>query len=141
MWLIASMSENTPQTQDKFIVRLPDGMRDHIKAKAAKNNRSMNAEIVHALEEHLRPRFIIDMGDPNDYTPADARAELVDEGPPPPPVVFSPEMKRALQSIVGQVQADLERRINDFLWMNEAISEREELEADFGPPKSLDKND
>ncbi|MGB3486653.1 MAG: Arc family DNA-binding protein [Xanthobacteraceae bacterium] len=39
------------QQQDRFIVRLPDGMRDRIKEAAEKNNRSMNAEIVAALEE------------------------------------------------------------------------------------------
>lgn len=31
------------------MLRLPDGMRDRIKAAAEANNRSMNAEIVHAL--------------------------------------------------------------------------------------------
>lgn len=33
------------QTADKFMVRLDDGMRDELKAIAAKNRRSMNAEI------------------------------------------------------------------------------------------------
>ena len=37
--------------QDKLIFRLPDGMRDRIRAAAAENNRSMNAEIVAVLEE------------------------------------------------------------------------------------------
>lgn len=36
---------------DKFMLRLPDGMRDRIKDAAAANNRSMNAEIVATLEE------------------------------------------------------------------------------------------
>ena len=36
---------------DQFVVRLPDGMRERIKAAADANNRSMNAEIVAALEE------------------------------------------------------------------------------------------
>ena len=35
---------------DKFMLRLPDGMRDRIKAAAEANNRSMNAEVVSALE-------------------------------------------------------------------------------------------
>lgn len=35
----------------KFVLRLPDGMRDRIKAAAEANNRSMNAEIVATLEE------------------------------------------------------------------------------------------
>lgn len=37
--------------QDQFVIRLPDGMRDRIKAAAESNNRSMNAEIVATLEE------------------------------------------------------------------------------------------
>jgi len=37
--------------QDQFMLRLPDGMRDRIKAAAEVNNRSMNAEIVATLEE------------------------------------------------------------------------------------------
>lgn len=37
--------------QDQFVVRLPDGMRDRIKAAAEANNRSMNAEIVATLED------------------------------------------------------------------------------------------
>jgi hypothetical protein len=40
---------------DKFMLRMPEGMRDRI-AKAAKvNGRSMNAEIVQTLEDHYPP--------------------------------------------------------------------------------------
>lgn len=38
------------QDQDKFIIRLPDGMRDQLKAAAKTNKRSMNAEIVARLQ-------------------------------------------------------------------------------------------
>lgn len=38
---------------NKFIVRLPDGMRDRIAEAARANGRSMNAEIVHRLERTL----------------------------------------------------------------------------------------
>ena len=38
------------RTLDKFVVRLPDGMRDRIAEAAEANNRSMNAEIVARLE-------------------------------------------------------------------------------------------
>lgn len=38
------------QMEDKFILRLPDGMRDKIRAAAKASGRSMNAEIV----QHLR---------------------------------------------------------------------------------------
>lgn len=49
------------QLKDRFMLRLPDGMRDRIKAAAAVNNRSMNTEIVAALEEKFpenRPAII-----------------------------------------------------------------------------------
>ncbi|RHZ98836.1 Arc family DNA-binding protein [Cereibacter sphaeroides] len=44
---------------DKVIVRLPDGMRDRIKAAAEANNRSMNAEIVATLEETYPDRTVL----------------------------------------------------------------------------------
>lgn len=50
------MAERDPypsETQDRFIVRLPDGMRDRIKTKALKNGRSMNSEIIDALEGYF----------------------------------------------------------------------------------------
>lgn len=49
VWLTASMT----QSQDKFIARLPDGLRERLKAIATQNKRSMNAELIHALELHL----------------------------------------------------------------------------------------
>jgi len=38
---------------DQFIVRLPDGMRDRIANLSRHKGRSMNTEIVDALEKHL----------------------------------------------------------------------------------------
>jgi hypothetical protein len=40
---------------DKFMLRLPDGMRDRIRDAADTNNRSMNAEIIARLEESFGP--------------------------------------------------------------------------------------
>lgn len=42
-------------SQDKFIIRLPDGMRERIKAAADANGRTMTAEIVWRLETSLDP--------------------------------------------------------------------------------------
>lgn len=39
-----------PRDQNKFIVRMPDGMRDRIRDAAVTNKRSMNAEIIARLE-------------------------------------------------------------------------------------------
>ena len=45
------MSDEFPSHKlEKFIVRLPDGMRDRLKAIAEENKRSTNAEIVARLE-------------------------------------------------------------------------------------------
>lgn len=40
----------TAQDAEKFIIRLPEGMRDRIAEAARANNRSMNAEIVARLQ-------------------------------------------------------------------------------------------
>ena len=42
-------SEYPSEQADKFLLRLPDGMRDMLKAAAEANNRSINAEIVTRL--------------------------------------------------------------------------------------------
>ena len=45
------MTDYPSKQLEQFVVRLPDGMRDRVKDAAARNNRSMNAEIVATLEE------------------------------------------------------------------------------------------
>jgi plasmid stability protein len=47
------MGRKPSAAQDKFIVRLPDGMRDQLKAAAEGNGRSMTSEVV----ERLRASF------------------------------------------------------------------------------------
>lgn len=50
------MAEDQNRTlQDKFMLRMPDGMRDRLKDEAAANNRSLNAEIIARLERTLDP--------------------------------------------------------------------------------------
>ena len=48
---------STGRESDKFMLRLPDGMRERIKLAAESNNRSMNAEIVATLEEKYPATF------------------------------------------------------------------------------------
>lgn len=48
------MAEDQKRTfKDQFILRMPDGLRDRIKAAAEKRGRSMNAEIIRVLEEEF----------------------------------------------------------------------------------------
>lgn len=41
------------RTADKFVVRLPDGMRERIAERARVHHRSMNSEIISVLEKDL----------------------------------------------------------------------------------------
>lgn len=43
------------QSEDKYVVRFPDGMRDRLKDAAHDNGRSMNAEIVARLQQSFEP--------------------------------------------------------------------------------------
>ena len=43
-------AEENRTLTDKFMLRMPDGMRDRIRAAAEANNRSMNSEILATLE-------------------------------------------------------------------------------------------
>lgn len=42
------------QEADKFLLRLPDGWRDALKAEAAKSHRAVNSEIIAAIEVAMR---------------------------------------------------------------------------------------
>ena len=41
------------RTADKFVVRLPDGMREKVKARGKVDSRSMNAVVIQALARYL----------------------------------------------------------------------------------------
>lgn len=45
------MSDRPERDLNRYIVRFPEGMRDRIADAAKANGRSMNAEIVHRLEQ------------------------------------------------------------------------------------------
>lgn len=48
------------RNQDQFLVRLPEGMRERIKAKAERAGMSMNEAIVHSLEHFFPATTTID---------------------------------------------------------------------------------
>ena len=95
------MSDAPSQTQDKFIVRLPDGMRDRIKAAADANSRSMNAEIVATLEEKYPRPFSED----EDFSMAIAWAVSCD--PRRAAGRFAEEYRLVLQYIHEKFDLDL----------------------------------
>jgi len=48
-----ALQHYTSRTADKFVVRLPEGMRDRIAEVAKQHHRSMNSEIIARLEHSL----------------------------------------------------------------------------------------
>ncbi|MBU1313984.1 MAG: Arc family DNA-binding protein [Alphaproteobacteria bacterium] len=63
------------QTEDKYVLRLPDGMRDRIREAAEANNRSMNAEMVDRLTKSLEGAYL----DASEATRIDARFDELAE--------------------------------------------------------------
>ncbi len=57
------MTNSTGRESDKFMLRLPDGMRDRLKNEAARNNRSLNAEIIARLEQSFEAGVVRTMSD------------------------------------------------------------------------------
>lgn len=61
------MTKYPSQLQDKFNLRLPDGMREAIAERAKANGRSMNSEIVQILQETLEADKVIAESDLVDF--------------------------------------------------------------------------
>ena len=49
-----SMKKIASKNADQYMFRLPPGLRDQVARRAAENGRSMNTEIIDAIENHLR---------------------------------------------------------------------------------------
>jgi hypothetical protein len=49
----STISDDPVNEQDKFMLRMPAGMRDRIAHEAKQNGRSMNSEIISRLEKTL----------------------------------------------------------------------------------------
>ena len=50
-----------PSMVEKFVIRLPMGLRDQIKQLSESNRRSMNSEIIMVLENHIRQQLVQQM--------------------------------------------------------------------------------
>ncbi|HEK0789594.1 TPA: Arc family DNA-binding protein [Proteus mirabilis] len=71
------MTTKQVKEYDKFVVRLPDGMRDQIAKRADENGRSMNSEIVQILQDALESESLdIDKIDSKNANPEDLASEL-----------------------------------------------------------------
>ncbi|MCK1693099.1 Arc family DNA-binding protein [Bradyrhizobium sp. 144] len=84
---------------DKFIVRLPEGMREKLSAAAQANNRTMNAEVVSRLEQSFSGEALLTIKENT------AEAEMIWE---------MSDGIRAMRSEFDKMQADL-RELKDRL--------------------------
>lgn len=58
-------SARGPAVVEKFVIRLPMGLRDKIRQLSEHNRRSMNSEIIMVLESHIRHQLVQQMTEAN----------------------------------------------------------------------------
>jgi hypothetical protein len=58
-------SARGPAVVEKFVIRLPMGLRDQIRLLSEHNRRSMNSEIIMVLENHIRHQLVQQMTEAN----------------------------------------------------------------------------
>lgn len=90
--MAAGDSTYNSKNADKFVVRLPEGMRDRIAVEARRNHRSMNSEIVARLETSLS-QADEESGDEAEDAAGAARAGVGSEGPLVPMTLTEPELQ------------------------------------------------
>ncbi|PAQ64387.1 DNA-binding protein [Klebsiella pneumoniae] len=86
------MSKFPSQMQDKFNLRLPDGMRDAIADRAKRNGRSMNSEIVQILQDALETEKLIAESDIVDFD--STQAALDSKSTPEEKAAFLAELEK-----------------------------------------------
>jgi hypothetical protein len=90
-----SRSSHALQLVEKFVVRLPAGLREQIKQLSDQNHRSMNCEIVTVLESYIRQQFVEQM------------IEINSDNPSIQPQVTDIELQRRLETLPKAKKAAL----------------------------------
>lgn len=114
---------------EQYPLRLPEGMRDHLKAEAEHNGRSLNAEIVHRLELSLAGAD--GGGDAIDQIFIHSMSRLLDQNPPPRPLSL-----KMITAHYESYKADKLRKLRELLDLvddirRENAGEIEELPARY----------
>ncbi|SFN84375.1 Arc-like DNA binding domain-containing protein [Thioclava dalianensis] len=115
MAIIMADQENRT-LNDKFMLRLPDGMRERIKVIADKNGRSMNAEIVELLERHI-PSIpsVKDVIESSDYIAFQLK-ELLERDPDlldQRTMITAKSLMRTLNELDERLKAAQDRKTNE----------------------------
>ena len=64
----APEESKSPSIVEKFVIRLPNGLRSQIRELSEQNRRSMNSEIIMVLENHIRQNNHEEMASVNEFT-------------------------------------------------------------------------
>ena len=51
---MSDSNKSSPALVEKFVIRLPNGLREQIKVLSEQNRRSMNSEIIMVMEKHIQ---------------------------------------------------------------------------------------
>ena len=103
------ITRNFPSRKlDKFILRLPDGMRDAIAASAKANNRSMNAEIILRLENSFAPEAAALRRNRVLRRKTDSNDDDLPEGPVP----LDQFVRETAEQVYKELNQNLGRRIS-----------------------------
>ena len=93
----------TPAMVEKFVIRLPSGLRNKIKQLSEQNRRSMNSEIIMVLEKHIQQCLMSSTpGDFSEFTEGmGAPTQLTDKQLTEKLESLPPEKKEALLELLG----------------------------------------
>lgn len=126
------MAKYPSEEQERFIIRMPDGMRDRLKARAEENGRSMNAEVVLILAERIRDdlaaerAMLEDPGAIDEFSEELTISEAVGQqaGSPANVVFIARLMARvaATQKDVAAMHKDIDRKIKRLVELQEKSS-------------------
>ncbi|WP_404839381.1 Arc family DNA-binding protein [Aeromonas media] len=103
----------TGRSSDKFMLRLPDGMRDTISELAKASGRSMNAEIVYRLQKSISDEIDAASGEPENIGGArfiDSRnLSLTPQAPAKWNIGIDEEFQEILDYIRNEMKKDKNR--------------------------------
>lgn len=76
----AGDNRRQPSVVDKFVIRLPQGLRDQIRELSENNRRSMNSEIIMVLEQYIQQHATTASENQIDNEHGEDQAETADFG-------------------------------------------------------------
>jgi len=71
-----SEASQAPSLIEKFVIRLPKGLRNTIKHLSEQNRRSMNSELILVLEKHIQQSLLSQTASMDDFTDGRPVGEL-----------------------------------------------------------------